>query len=133
MADGRKDTGLGLGERLRSARKARALSLEQAAEALRLPLDTVRALEEERFAVLGAAVFVRGHLKAYARLLGLSEEAVLAAWRAADAGADAQPAVARKLEQPLRPAPGALAVVVVAAIVLLVAIAWWLAGSGPTP
>ncbi len=73
MADGNKETALGLGERLRSARKARALTLEQAAFSIRLEASVLRALEDERYEVLGAAVFVRGHLKAYARLLGLSE------------------------------------------------------------
>jgi cytoskeleton protein RodZ len=60
---------LGIGERLRSARKARALTLEQAAETLHLDESVILALEEERFEALGAPVFVRGHLRAYARLL----------------------------------------------------------------
>ena len=91
MVDGKTETTLGLGERLRSARKARALTLEQAAFSLRLEAGILRALEDERFETLGAAVFVRGHLKAYARLLGLSEEATMTAYRAADPNADAPP------------------------------------------
>jgi cytoskeleton protein RodZ len=75
-----KSSALGLGERLRSARKARALSLEHVAEALHLDENIVLALEDERFDVLGAPVFVRGHLKAYSRLVGLSTESVLEAF-----------------------------------------------------
>ena len=71
MTDSNRETALGLGERLRSARKARALTLEQAAFTLRLEASVLRALEDERYAALGAGVFVRGHLKAYAKLLDL--------------------------------------------------------------
>ncbi|MBW7931269.1 MAG: helix-turn-helix domain-containing protein [Gammaproteobacteria bacterium] len=74
---------LGLGERLRSARKARALSVLQVADALHLEEPMVLALEEERFEQLGAPVFVRGHLRRYAQLVGLAPDAVLEAYRAA--------------------------------------------------
>ena len=87
--------GLGLGERLRSARKARALTLEQVCDALHLDESVILALEDERFETLGAPVFVRGHLKTYARLVGLSPDAVLSAYRAADPGSEALPRVGR--------------------------------------
>lgn len=119
MADGKNDTALGLGERLRSARKARALTLEQAAFTLRLEVPVLRALEDERYEALGAAVFVRGHLKAYAKLLGLSEESVLVAYRAADPNADAPPKVTRELEKPLTTTPGPLAIAAAVAFALL--------------
>ena len=121
MTDGTKDTALGLGERLRSTRKARALTLEQAAFSIRLEASVLRALEDERYEELGAAVFVRGHLKAYAKLLGLSEESVLAAYRAADPNADAPAKVTRELERPLTTTPGpiAIAVAVIIAIILM--------------
>lgn len=77
-------SGLGLGERLRSARKARALSLEQVAESLHLDENVVLALEDERYESFGAPVFVRGHLRAYARLVGLSTESVLEAYAKAE-------------------------------------------------
>ena len=91
--------GLGLGERLRSARKARALSVAQVAENLRLEEASVVALEDGRFDAMGAPVFVRGHLKRYAELVGLAPEAVLEAYRAATPGSDAPPALARPREQ----------------------------------
>ncbi len=135
MADGNKDTALGLGERLRSARKARALTLEQAAFSIRLEASVLRALEDERYEVLGAAVFVRGHLKAYARLLGLSEEAVLVAYRASDPNADAPPTVTRELEKPLTTPPGpiAIALAVAFAIVAMLVLYAISGGSDPVP
>lgn len=124
MVDGKKDTALGLGERLRSARKARALTLEQAAFTLRLEEQVLRALEDERYEVLGAAVFVRGHLKAYAKLLGLAEDTVLSAYRAADPASAAPPKVTREIEKPLTTTPGpatifAAIVFAIAAMLLL--------------
>lgn len=135
LADGKNDTALGLGERLRSARKARALTLEQAAFTLRLEVPVLRALEDERYEALGAAVFVRGHLRAYAKLLGLSEEAVLAAYRAADPNADAPPKVTRELEKPLTTTPGPLAIAaaVLFALLAMLLLYFLSAGSGPSP
>lgn len=133
MADGKNDTALGLGERLRSARKARALTLEQAAFTLRLEVPVLRALEDERYEALGAAVFVRGHLRAYAKLLGLSEEAVLAAYRAADPTADAPPKVTRELEKPLTTTPGPIAIAVGAGFALLAMLLLYVLGSGSGP
>ena len=47
------------------------MSLEQVAMQLRMPAQVVRSLEEEQWQRLGAAVFVRGQLRSYARLLGV--------------------------------------------------------------
>jgi cytoskeletal protein RodZ len=91
--------GLGLGERLRSARKARALSVAQVAEALRLEEASIEALEDGRFDEMGAPVFVRGHLKRYAALVGLSQEVVLDAYRAAVPDSEAPPSLAGRREQ----------------------------------
>ncbi|MEZ5565367.1 MAG: helix-turn-helix domain-containing protein [Gammaproteobacteria bacterium] len=130
MADGKKDTALGLGERLRSARKARALTLEQAAFTLKMDISILRALEDERFDALGAPVFVRGHLKAYARILGLSEEAVLEAYRAADPGSAIPPKVTREIEKPLTTSPGPLAIMVGIVLALIVMGLIYILGSG---
>ncbi len=85
---------LSLGDRLRSARKARALSLDQVARELHLEESIIADLENERFESLGAPVFVRGHLKLYARLIGLNEDDVLQAYRQVAPGSDEPPLVA---------------------------------------
>jgi cytoskeleton protein RodZ len=116
---------LGLGERLRSARKARALSVTQVGEAMRLEESIVVALEEERFDAIGAPVFVRGHLRRYAQLVGLSEEVILEAYRRLAPESDRLPSLARRREQAetVRVAPWvywvAAAVVVVGLVVSL--------------
>jgi cytoskeleton protein RodZ len=133
MPDTRNEAALGLGERLRSARKAKALTLEQAAFTLRLEASVLHALEDERYDALGAAVFVRGHLRAYARLLGLSEESVLAAYRAADPGADAPPKVAREREKPLTTTPGPLAMAAAVGFVVAAMILLYVLGAGEPP
>lgn len=133
MADSNRETALGLGERLRSARKARALTLEQAAFTLRLEASVLRALEDERYEALGAGVFVRGHLKAYAKLLGLSEDVVLAAYRAADPTADAPPKVTRELEKPLTRTPGPMAIAAAVVFAILAILLLYVLGSGQEP
>jgi len=133
MAEVNRDTALGLGERLRSARKARALTLEQAASSIRLEASVLRALEDERYEVLGAAVFIRGHLKAYAKLLGLSEETVMTAYRAADPNADAPPKVTRVLEKPLTTTPGPVAIAAAVALAIVAMLLLYLISGGKEP
>ncbi|MGQ0383997.1 MAG: helix-turn-helix domain-containing protein [Gammaproteobacteria bacterium] len=70
------------GARLRAAREALGLSIEVAAERLRLNPALVLAMEQERFALLGAPVFARGHLRNYAALLGVPEAEVVAGFDA---------------------------------------------------
>lgn len=71
-----------LGQRLREAREARGLSRQDAATRLRLQVKLVRALEEDDNDSLPPPAFVVGYLRSYARLLGLAEDEVLAAYRA---------------------------------------------------
>jgi len=84
---------LSLGERLRSARKARALTLEQVARELHLNDSVILDLENDRFEQLGAPVYVRGHLKLYARMIGLAENDVLEAYRELAPESDLPPLV----------------------------------------
>ena len=61
----------GCGERLRRAREAAGLTVEQVGERLRMPARVVRSLEAEDWSRLGAPVFVRGQVRSYSRMLGL--------------------------------------------------------------
>ncbi|MEN5263540.1 RodZ domain-containing protein [Stenotrophomonas hibiscicola] len=63
------ETAAGCGARLRQAREAAGLTLEDVGSRLRMPVQVVRSLEEEQWQKLGAPVFVRGQLRSYARLL----------------------------------------------------------------
>jgi cytoskeleton protein RodZ len=60
----------GIGARLRGARERSRLTILQAAERLHLDPDILEALEAENFAALGAPVYVKGHLRHYAELVG---------------------------------------------------------------
>jgi cytoskeleton protein RodZ len=62
----------GTGARLRGAREHQGLTVVQAAERLHVDARTLEALEAEDFAALGADVYVRGHLRRYAELIGES-------------------------------------------------------------
>lgn len=73
----------GCGERLRRAREAAGLRLEDVAERLKMPVRVVRSLEEEDWSRLGAPVFVRGQLRSYSRLLGLGTATTIEAARVA--------------------------------------------------
>ncbi len=69
----------GAGERLRQARQAAGLSQADVAARLKMPLRVVQSLEAEDWSRLGAPVFVRGQLRSYSRLLGLTIEPVVEA------------------------------------------------------
>jgi cytoskeleton protein RodZ len=59
-----------IGERLRAGRERAGLSVAAAAEKLHLDPKVIEALEADRFAELGASVYVRGHLRRYADFVG---------------------------------------------------------------
>lgn len=89
---------LAIGQRLREARARRGLSVEAALEKLHCTPEVLQALEQGRFERLGAAVFVRGHLKRYAELLGEPAEEILAQW--SGAGAVATPDLTQRPQAP---------------------------------
>jgi cytoskeleton protein RodZ len=65
------------GARLRAAREAAGLSLDQVAQQLKLAQRQVKALEDENFAELPGRTFSRGFVRNYARLLNLDPEDLL--------------------------------------------------------
>lgn len=68
------EVGGSCGARLKQAREAAGLSIEDVAAKLKMPARVVQSLEQEDFARIGAPVFVRGQLRSYARLLGVDLE-----------------------------------------------------------
>jgi cytoskeleton protein RodZ len=65
---------------LQAAREARGLSVHQLAVELHVSDAMIAAMERGDYALLGEPVFVRGHLRNYARALGLAEGPVLATY-----------------------------------------------------
>jgi len=114
------------GARLRAAREARGLSIEDVAERLRLNAALVLAMEQDRLALLGAPVFARGHLRNYAALVGAPEQEIMAA---SDVDDVPQPSFLLALD--LKPktrdhARWAWPITAVLLAVAGVAIYWWL-------
>lgn len=68
------------GKLLREAREARGLSQPEVASRLNLRVSLVRDIEQDRFDQRTATTFTRGYLKIYARLVGISEDDVVAAY-----------------------------------------------------
>lgn len=64
----------GSGLRLRQAREAAGLGIAEVASAMRVPVRVVESLEAGDWERLGAAVFVRGKLRSYARAVGVAED-----------------------------------------------------------
>lgn len=79
------------GKRLAHARKRMGLSQVDVATRLKLPYQRIVRLEQDDYEGLAQAVFLRGYLMAYARLVGLPEDE---AARVAEAHAEEAPLVA---------------------------------------
>lgn len=121
------------GEILRAAREARELSVERLARALNLDLPAVEAIETDRYAVIGAPVFVRGHLRKYADLVGVPAEDVLAAYERAEEPAQRVELHPMKPEEPVR-GDVRLWPIVLILLVLTGLVVWWLLRpSQPAP
>lgn len=70
----------GPGKRLRTAREALGFSVEDVARHLRLDAKHIEAIERNDFSLFAAPVFVRGHLRGYARLVKLPPNAIIRAY-----------------------------------------------------
>jgi cytoskeleton protein RodZ len=113
------------GAMLRSAREAQGLSIEEAADRLRLGEALVLAMEEDRFGLLGAPVFARGHLRNYAALVGAPEKEIMEAF---DIGEVPEPTFLPALGSapPARPRLRGAWIAAVAVLAAAAgAVAWW--------
>jgi cytoskeleton protein RodZ len=119
--------GTGLGGHLVKAREAQGLTLAVVANKLRLSAATLQALESNRYEDLPEPIFVRGYLRAYARLLEMDTEVFVAEYdRLVDKPGPVLTPTTKVRRQATARAPyirGATALVVVAMVVLFGA--WW--------
>ena len=120
------DPARGIGARLRAARERRGLSLLQAAEKLHVDARVLQALEAQDFAALGADVYVRGHLRRYAELIGESAPELSALY--SDSGQVFRPDLTRIPRGEPRPAPSPVMLPALLAVVglALAGAVWWL-------
>lgn len=117
------------GQRLAETRRMRNISLQDVANELHLDEPKVTALEQNRFELLGAPVFVKGYLRKYAEVVGLSPEDVLADYHRFDRGNETPPIVGLRRVPPRELSPGPwLAGLLVLAVLTGGAWAWFSGG-----
>ena len=129
MSDTGSDVRSGIGARLRAGREKIGLTQLQAAEKLHVDAKVVEALETERYDVLGAPVFVRGHLKHFAELIGEQAPQLLELY--AEATKPALPDLTRLPKAAPVSNPSRLAVPALVVLIgfVLVGVVWWVAKS----
>jgi cytoskeleton protein RodZ len=69
--------GIGPGERLQAARIKKSLSLKDVAGRMHLSPSILEAIEENNFDEITAPIFVKGYLRAYARIVSLGEDEMI--------------------------------------------------------
>lgn len=123
------------GQMLIQAREAKNLTLDDVSAQTRLSSQVLEALENDAYDNLGEPVYVRGYLRRYARLLGLSEDEVLQAHEAVSGMSPPTPARPRvtNADEPLYPSRNwlPLLILLVVGCILVAVIIWWTRQSGP--
>ncbi len=69
--------GLTLGEKLRQAREARGMTINQVAEQTRISANYIECMERDDYSHLPGGVFNKGFVKLYARCVGIDEQEAL--------------------------------------------------------
>jgi cytoskeleton protein RodZ len=69
-----RPTKIGPGERLQAARIKKSLTVEDVAGRMHLSKSILEAIEDNNFDEITAPIFVKGYLRAYARIVALSED-----------------------------------------------------------
>ena len=113
------------GERLAETRRARGISVFEIAKELHIDEPKVRALEENRFDVLGAPVFAKGHLRKYAELVGVPVDDILADYSQLNRSAGAPPVVGPPRKDPREKSIGPWVSGIVVILVGAFAAWWW--------
>ncbi|MCC4265324.1 DUF4115 domain-containing protein [Oceanimonas baumannii] len=74
------NSGIGPGNMLREAREARGWSQQEVARRLNLRLAVIESIDQDHYKAGVALTFLRGYVKAYAKLVGVNEQQTLAAF-----------------------------------------------------
>ena len=81
LEDESRQSAIGPGDRLQAARIQQGLSLEDVAHRMHLSLDILKAIEDNNFEEITAPIFVKGYLRAYARIVSLNEDEMILQYR----------------------------------------------------
>ena len=111
-----------------AAREAANISHQQAAKELRLELRVVQALEHADFSPLGAPVFIKGHLRAYEKLLGLQSGSLVELYELIQPVVDMKVAVQKpETAKSANLAPWSFGLLIFVAVI---GVAWFLLSGG---
>jgi cytoskeleton protein RodZ len=124
------------GQRLRLARESRQLTRDAVAAQMRIEPKVIDALERDDYTQLPTAVFVRGYLRAYAKLVGLVAEPLVDAFDRRTAHAPPPLVLPAAVGPDIESRSGYARWIVFALAVLslLLFYQWWhLEGSKPSP
>ena len=72
-----RPAGIGPGERLQAARIEKGLSVQDVANRMHLSKNILESIEENNFDEITAPIFVKGYLRAYARIVSLDENEMI--------------------------------------------------------
>jgi cytoskeleton protein RodZ len=131
MSESGSDTRSGIGARLRAGRERMGLTLLQAAEKLHVDPKVVESLESERFEVLGATVFVRGHMRRYADLISEPAQPLLDLYT--ESTQPVAPDLTKLPKATPQSRPSQLAVPSLAVLIgfVLIGVVWWIVKALP--
>jgi cytoskeleton protein RodZ len=105
----------------------------QAAEKLHVDAKVVDSLEAERYEVLGAPVFVRGHLKRYAELIGEQPFQLLDLYTASTQPAAPDLTRLPKVTRSSKPSRLAVPALLVLIAFVMIGVIWWIVQSVNKP
>jgi cytoskeletal protein RodZ len=115
------------GEKLRQAREARNITLQDLAASTKIATRTLQAIEDGRFDLLPGGIFNKGFVRSYAREVGLDEDETVAEYLEASKSAPLETdldVLASQVEgaRRIRQASGPNAATVVGVVAILVAL-----------
>lgn len=122
------------GSILAAARQAQGLSPADIAKQTRLSVQAIHDIESDQYEGFGAATFVRGYLRSFARVVSVSEETIFQAWEALPSSAQLSspaPAVisengfAVKAPVTLQTQAPSRTLMVLGALIVLCTLVWW--------
>lgn len=120
---------LTVGGRLQQARQAMHMSVADVASQLHITATYVNLIEKNQFNKLPGAIFTRGYIKSYARLVNLSVDDIVACYIEQEGGAPAEysarPAAVNEYGASMRRHAIKWSIAIVAVILFLPTLAWW--------
>ena len=126
-------TAVGPGMRLRTCREATDWTIEDVARHLRLKPGIIESIESDDYSNPPQMVFLRGYLRAYAKLLNLPEDEIIASFNALQLQEEVKPAPVLK-RTPKTPAISINIIGGIAATALVIlGLVIWLATARSTP